>query len=197
MTGPIGEALEHGHSMPRQTVGRESAGECGGRVPARCAVVRPDVRRAGARALRAGAARAGAIVDRDVLREGHDRRPTDEPPRAARDADDDRRADRAALRRRSSQLARRDRPRADSRRVTLAGAHTVPAAVRLGAQRDDAATQSRLAAASSAITSCASPPSRRRCYCCCCPRDPLAPEGANGPRCHTGLGRDQISKVKP
>ena len=29
--------------------------------------------------------------------------------------------------------------------VNLAGAHTVPAAVRLGAQGDDAATQSRLA----------------------------------------------------
>jgi len=29
--------------------------------------------------------------------------------------------------------------------VSLAGAHTVPAAVRLGAQRDDAATQTRLA----------------------------------------------------
>ena len=29
--------------------------------------------------------------------------------------------------------------------VNLAGAHTVPAAVRLGAQRDDAATQTRLA----------------------------------------------------
>ncbi len=29
--------------------------------------------------------------------------------------------------------------------ITLAGAHTVPAAVRLGTERDDAATQTRLA----------------------------------------------------
>ncbi len=144
-TGPIGEALEHDPQHAAPDCGGESAGECRGRVPARRALVR---------------------LMFDVQVRGHGGPELPEPVRSSIAAYYVRVTTAARPMNRLVALAMLTTIGAEIAllfgdelpvwraasllvltvaAVGLAGAHTVPAAVRLGTRRDDAATQTALA----------------------------------------------------
>ena len=115
------------------------------RLPAGGPVVRPDVRRPGARPSRSPVARRRVVVDLGLLPPGDDRGAPDEPADRRGDAGDDgcdrrpARASRCAARASWASLA------LAASAIVLAAAHTVPCAVRLGARTDTMEHQSRLA----------------------------------------------------